>query len=122
MKGTVRLTILFISGLLLIVTLSTCTKDVGPSAAMACSSLSHEWTADVQPLINTYCATPACHDASFSSANYLDYTGVNASVLSGSLQERLFELGNMPPASSPQLPVADQQRIRCWIEAGALEN
>lgn len=101
---------------------TTCKKDIGPNDAYACENLPHAWTADVQPIINTYCAISGCHDASFPNANYTTYQGIKDKADNGSLYNRLFNLANMPPATAPQPSSLELQKIRCWIEDGAPQN
>jgi mono/diheme cytochrome c family protein len=97
-----------------------------PLVARAC------FTRDILPVILSRCATTGCHDANAGSelSSFTTYANIKSSVSPGNpSQSRLYTVINhssgeskMPPASSPQLTVAEIDSIGKWISYGALNE
>ena len=84
-----------------------------------CSSLNVSFIAEVNPIIQTKCATVGCHDA--TSANKGGpFTNYNL------IKDKAFNIKaqvasrSMPQGSS--LSASQIQLISCWVNNGALNN
>jgi len=115
-------------------TLTTCTDTTGTGGggggntyvARAC------FTRDILPVIVSRCATTGCHDANAGGerANLTTYTNIMRLVSPGNpTNSSLYTIikngsgeSKMPPASSPQLSVAEIDSIGKWIGYGALNE
>ena len=103
----------------------SCTKDKGfvpITDDRMCDSLNIKYSSDIQPIIQTYCATSAsCHDAGSSNA-YTTYDAVKARADDHSLRKRALygDPSFMPP--SGLLPKLMRQKIDCWLKDGAPNN
>jgi hypothetical protein len=112
---------------------TVCTDTTGtggggitPVVARAC------FTRDILPVIVSRCATTGCHDANAGGerANLTTYTNIISLVSAGNPSgSRLYTTiksgsgeSKMPPASSPQLTVAEIDSIGKWIGYGALNE
>lgn len=111
---------------------TVCTDTTGtggggtPVVARAC------FTRDILPVIVSRCATTGCHDANAGGerANLTTYTNIMSMVSPGNpSNSRLYTIivngtgeSKMPPASSPQLSVAEIDSIGKWIGYGALNE
>jgi len=118
---------LFITGSLLILVLSVagCYADKeellypGSLQAINCSTVPASFAADVQPLISGKCAIPGCHDASAAGGVILqNYTQISSKK--DRIHARAVVEKSMP--SSGALLPAEIAKIKCWIDAGALNN
>ncbi len=116
-----------ITGTLLIMVLSVsgCYADKeellypGSLQAINCSTVPASFAVDVQPLISSKCAIPACHDASAAGGVILQtYTQVSSKK--DRVHARAVVEKSMP-TSGALLP-AEIAKIKCWIDAGALNN
>ena len=107
----------------------SCVKEKGqmPAKKSSCDSLNVKWSTFVQPLIQTNCLNPGCHDPA-SGANYTSgidltsYALVKAKVDAGKIRARVIDAN---PSWMPQggpLPSSDREKIDCWLQNGALEN
>lgn len=109
---------------------NSCSKDKAYSLEVLqeCDSLagSYRYQADIAPIIRASCATglgpgTGCHDAWI-----LTYSGLKSKIDNGTLQYRVFNVGDMPvPNNSFNIPPLTQQekdKLRCWILTGALDN
>jgi len=131
------------------VTGAAASDSVGIGTIVNTSDVS--FSAQVQPLLRTSCASVACHGGSFPGGDFytgtnVDYatliaaTGTNTALLPGSPDGKVIQPGNsgistlytkttatppfgsrMPSAASP-LNTAQQNLIRDWIDQGALNN
>lgn len=104
----------------------SCTKEKGklPSAPgvtqSLCDSLNVKFSTDINPLIQSNCAIPGCHDA--SSAGGFDFTPGYSAMDTARIRARVLD-GNpsfMPPGNP--LPTSERQKIECWLKAGAPNN
>jgi hypothetical protein len=97
-----------------------------PPVARAC------FTRDILPVILSRCATTGCHDAASNGeiGSFTTYANIKSAVSPGNpANSRLYNVINngsgeskMPPASSPQLSVAEIDSIGKWIGYGALNE
>jgi hypothetical protein len=85
----------------------------------------------IQPLLNSMCAVPECHDAITAESDVIltDYAHIMQQVepndLNGSdLWDKgiMDENDPMPPPDSPQLTKDQMNEIARWINQGALNN
>lgn len=73
---------------------------------------------DIKPLVDTYCATGVCHKTGFQLPDLSTYAGLSANATR--VRVRAVEQRSMPAAGP--LPVSEINKIRNWIDAGALDN
>jgi hypothetical protein len=104
----------------------SCTKEKGkPSSTSGvtqsfCDSLNVKFSTDINPLIQSNCALPGCHNA--TAAGGVDFTPGYSSIDTSRIRARVLD-GNpsfMPPGNP--LPTIDRQKIECWLKAGAPNN
>lgn len=86
---------------------------------MACDNVPEKFSADVNPLIQTYCNQPACHDAGSTNGpgpltNYTEVYNVRDRI------KGQVEAGLMPQNAT--LTVTQKNTILCWISRGAPNN
>ena len=110
--------------LLSVMIFSTCSKEIGPLHDTSCDSVDNTYLTGIRPILDSNCAVPGCHESGFLPGDYTSYTGIKAKADAGSLENRLFILGDMPPATFPQYALTPEelQQFRCWINAGAPNN
>ena len=92
----------------------------GGGSTVNCTGVANKFAADVNPIIQTTCATNAtCHGA--GSANgpgpLLDHTQI--SNAKGLIRPAIVN-GTMPKTGT--LTTAQKNSIICWIDSGALNN
>jgi hypothetical protein len=91
-----------------------------------CDTSNVTFSGTIKPIVDTYCATPGCHDAAAASAGYdlTTYAGVWASVDNGSFLGSIDYDPNYSkmPKNSNQLDKCNITKIKTWINAGALNN
>lgn len=85
-----------------------------------CDTTNITWSGAIQPLVQSSCAIPGCHVPGAQSPDLSTYTGVqaNAAAVKGVVAD-----GSpfyMPP--SGKLPACDQQKVRTWVDAGAIQD
>jgi hypothetical protein len=87
-----------------------------------CDTTTVTWSSNIQPIINSNCATSGCHDASSSSGGYAlnTYSGVKTIANNGRLLA-VIESGSMPKGA-PKLDNCTINKVRRWINTGAMEN
>src|SRR5262245_29991962 len=90
--------------------LSQCTSD----KATVCDDVS--FTADVKPIINTYCVT--CHYGGYQDGDFTTYEGLKAKVDNGAFSLRVIQQRTMPPTGNPAPTEADIAKLKCWLSAG----
>lgn len=114
----------FTAGLLFLSMQYSCYKDnkeaLYPSTA--CDTTNITWEKDIKKIVNNSCATSGCHDASSAFGGYAlnDYAGVKKCV-DNTRFLTVIEQGTMPKNSS-KLDDCTINKIRRWINTGALEN
>ncbi|MDO9000816.1 MAG: hypothetical protein Q7W45_13695 [Bacteroidota bacterium] len=110
------------SGLFLIFLVAGCEKKVGKTApvvaaAFTCDSI--KYASHIQPIITKNCAISGCHISGFSSGDFTSYAGLNTKVVPGKFKLRVFDSPNNPMPPSGQLPQAQLDSIKCWLDRGA---
>lgn len=113
-----------IAAILIAGTQASCYKDSKEALypSNACDTTNITWNKDIKTIVTNSCALSGCHDASSASGGYAlnNYAGVkkmtdNARFLA------VIELGSMPKNSS-KLDPCTINKVRRWINTGALEN
>ena len=110
----------------------SCTKDKGHlpiTTKSLCDSLNVKYLTDIKPIIIARCAVNGCHKSGGSApGDFTTYAGVSpnadAPLGNGKLRNRV--LIGLPtfswmPASGP-IPVAEREKIDCWLKSGAPNN
>jgi uncharacterized membrane protein len=94
------------------------------NCASACDSSQFKYTANVKPILQTYCY--GCHSGTAASGGGIPldtYDGVKQQGLFGSLYVSINHTGTNPmPQNGARLSDCKIAVIRKWIEAGALNN
>lgn len=91
-----------------------------PAPADPCAGTSYKFSADVQPIINTSCATsPNCHGAGSTNLGgpFTDYNKIFAKRTDIKFQ---IQSGLMPKIGS--ISADEKNKIICWINSGAANN
>lgn len=102
-----------------VLTFSACTfKKAEPYVDLCPNTILYQ--TDVKPLIDTYCV--GCHTTGATQGDFNTYAGLKAKVDNQTLNNRLFLVKDMPPGGNPQPTEAELQKIKCWVEQGALDN
>jgi len=89
-------------------------KPVEEVAASPCDSV--KYSADIQPLLNTYCT--GCHSG---SPDFTNYAGTKAKVDDGTFKNRVITIKDMPQTGGP-ISQANLDKIQCWLDKGAPNN
>jgi hypothetical protein len=91
----------------------------GSTQTVDCATVPATFKADVLPLITSQCAIPGCHDATASGGFiFQNYTQINTAK--DLIYTQAVVQKTMPP-TGPLLP-ADVNKLKCWIDGGALNN
>lgn len=103
---------------------SSCYKDnkesMYPSAAI-CDTTNVTWANNIQPMVNNSCATSGCHDASAAGGYALNtYAGVKTMV-DNQRFIKVMEDGTMPKGGAA-MDACSINKVRAWINRGALQN
>ena len=91
----------------------------GSTDSADCSSVPASFSADIRPLITSRCAIPGCHDGTASGGAILQ-TYAQISGKKDRVNQRAVVEKTMPPTGA--LPPAEIEKIKCWIDGGALNN
>lgn len=75
------------------------------------------FSASVEPIIASSCATTNCHDGSTSQTNFSIFSNVQSHASS---IKSLTQSGSMPKNGT--LTQAQKDAIACWVDDGALDN
>ena len=113
---------IILTGSFLLLLATSCKKEdtSGGSGSVSCTGVTSTFSVQVQPIINTYCATHSgCHAAGSvrGPGALLNYTQVfnNRSAIRTSVAN-----GSMPQGAT--LTAAQKSLILCWIDGGAPNN
>lgn len=88
---------------------------------VGCDTTNVTWNKDIKGIVNNSCAISGCHDAASSGGyNFLSYAGVK-SMVDNNRFIAVLESGSMPK-NAPKLDNCTINKVRRWINAGALEN
>lgn len=86
-----------------------------------CDVTAVTYTTDVAPIINSSCATTACHASGGSGpGNFNDFSELAAKVADGSFENRVLVQMTMPP--NVPLQDCELQILQAWIDNGALND
>lgn len=113
-----------IAAILIAGTQTSCYKDSKEALfpIAQCDTANITWNKDIKPFVSNTCAISGCHDAATASGGYAlnDYAGVKLCV---DYMRFLIvmEQGTMPKNSS-KLDPCTINKVRRWINTGALEN
>lgn len=77
---------------------------------------------DIQPIINTKCAVPNCHNAGATLGDFTIYANLKQRADNGRIRTNVFELKIMPPASAVPLTDQEKERLKCWLDNGAPQD
>jgi hypothetical protein len=87
-----------------------------------CTGLTPTYTTDVKPLMDTYCATSGCHNATTQADNkdYSSYNTVSSLASSNSFMGSMEHNSSYKamPEGGAKLSTANLQKIYCWIQNG----
>lgn len=84
-----------------------------------CGTVSAKFSVDVQPIINTHCATSNCHNSTGSGNTVLQtYDQIKGKL--DRINQRVMVDKTMPP--NGKLTTSELNILKCWIEGGALNN
>lgn len=91
----------------------------GSTFPVNCSTFSAKFAADVFPIMTAKCAIPGCHDATASGGaifqNYTQISGKKDRIYQRAIIEK-----TMPKTGF--LTSDEFNKLKCWIENGALNN
>ena len=97
-----------------------------PTGTVACDTTTVTYAADIQPIFNAKCNTVECHDAATASGGYtfMTHAGAQPAALNGKLMGSItWSVGfSAMPKNLPKLPDCEINKIRRWVNQGALNN
>ena len=90
------------------------------TATVDCATIGAKFGADINPIIQSKCATAGCHSAAAAAGGsvlvtYAQIAGQAARIMQRSVVDKTM------PTSGPLLP-AEIAKLQCWISSGALNN
>lgn len=89
-------------------------------ATTGCATISAKFSTDVNPLIQSKCATSGCHDAASASGGSVLVTYTQIAAQTARINQRCV-IDKTMPTSGP-LSSAEIAKIKCWIDSGAPNN
>lgn len=92
----------------------------GGGSVVNCDSISAKYGADVSPVMVTKCALSGCHNSGSAAGGVILETYAQVSDAKNRIMERAVVQKSMPP--SGPLPADQSNKIKCWIDGGALNN
>jgi hypothetical protein len=102
-----------------------------PTAGICNDTLSNDtihFTAEIVPILNTYCNNPEfgdCHQPGSSQGDFTTYRGLQEYAENGELYNHVIIQKDMPPPASlgpTSLTPCDIIFIKNWISQGSLNN
>jgi hypothetical protein len=100
--------------------LISCTFEKAEPLSVGCDT-SLFYATDIKPIIDSKCVV--CHNSAGSgTGDFTDFNVLKSKVESGIFKTRVFTLKDMPEASSTPLTEVELEKLRCWVEQGALNN
>lgn len=103
------------------ITISSCTfENVKPIPKLdPTDTISYK--DDIKPFMDSYCVS--CHSVEGGApGDYTIFEEIQAAASSGAIKSRVFDLKDMPPDGMPLPTEEEKEKLRSWIEAGALNN
>jgi hypothetical protein len=85
-----------------------------------CSTINSSFSASIKPIIDANCTSSGCHDAKSYNGNLTSYEGILVRVNNGTFSQHVLYTKDMPKSGA--LSLADRQKIKCWLDAGAPRN
>ena len=124
MKVQFNIKRLFLYSLVLLVQVG-CYKDnketMYPTNTTTCDTSNTTWSKDIKPIVDNACATSGCHNGIASGGYDLStYAGVKTMVTNNRFLS-VIELGTMPKGA-PKLDDCSINKVRSWMNKGALQN
>ncbi|MFM7709359.1 MAG: hypothetical protein ACKO5C_00445 [Ferruginibacter sp.] len=90
------------------------------TSSLDCTTISAKYSTDIAPIMQTKCAVSGCHNASSSAAGVILQTHAQVAAKANQIKQTCIVSKSMPPAGP--LPLAEQNAIQCWINAGTPNN
>jgi uncharacterized membrane protein len=92
----------------------------GTSAPINCAATSAKFATDVNPIIQSKCATSGCHNSASAAGNCVLVTYAQISAQSARINQRCVVEKTMPTGGP--LPAAEMAILKCWIDSGSPNN
>lgn len=92
----------------------------GGGAVVNCDSIAAQYGADISPIMASRCAFSGCHNSGSAAGGVVLETHAQVSAAKARIMERTVVQKSMPP--SGPLPADESNKIKCWIDGGALNN
>lgn len=111
---------------LLGLSLSGCYSDkediLYPQETPTCANTDSKFSTSVNSIIQSKCASSGCHDATTQASGYkfVTYTDIHDNI--ESVNNSVFVSKTMPKSGSAPLTEKEKVALKCWIDAGALNN
>lgn len=80
------------------------------------------YAADIVYIVNSKCALPGCHVEGSTFGNFTLYSELKQRADNGRIQQFVFDLEIMPPASAEKLTDEEKEKLKCWLDDGAPDN
>ncbi|HET6989686.1 MAG TPA: hypothetical protein VFJ43_00105 [Bacteroidia bacterium] len=87
---------------------------------IVCDASDVRFSTVINPIIQSNCAIPGCHDGSIYAGDYRTYLGLKVRVDDGTFRARVVTIHAMPPVN--KLSDCDYKRLQLWLDAGAQDN
>jgi hypothetical protein len=115
------------------ISLTSCYYDVDeelnpPLTNNDCDTTASKFAADIQPILNSNCATSGCHTAAVIAGGYIfdNYTDVKSTIVNDSARfigSILQQTGYSPmPKGGGKLSDCNISKIKAWLASGAPNN
>ncbi|MCA6073570.1 hypothetical protein [Fulvivirga sedimenti] len=86
----------------------------------SCYDADVSFEVDIKPLIITKCATAGCHVSGTGRVVLGSYSSIKNIADDGQLKDRVLTRKDMPPGAP--LSACDQDKLRAWLDNGAINN
>jgi hypothetical protein len=109
-----------------ILLLAACIKDVGKPVQTAttpppvgfCDTI--KYNKHIKPIIMSNCSTTGCHvSGGTGPGDFTIFTELKDKVTNGKFKARVIDADPSPMPAAGQLPAAQLNIIKCWLEKGA---
>jgi hypothetical protein len=91
-----------------------------PTPTPTPSTTTVSYATSIAPIMTASCNQPGCHASGSSYGDFTSYAGLKTKATSGSLNNRVVVLKDMPQGTT--LATADITKIDTWIKEGAKNN
>ncbi len=92
----------------------------GTIAPIDCATTSAKFSTDVNPIIQSKCATSGCHNSASGAGNCVLVTYAQISAQSARINQRCVVEKTMPTGGP--LAAAEIASLKCWIDSGSPNN